>query len=176
MTSTADSFERCIEYVRIEEGGLVNHSMDPGKLTNFGITQPVLDASRAFLWTLPRSVEALSWPQAKEIYSHHYWTPVRGDELPFPYALMTLDAAVNAGVRAATRWLQMGLGVKVDGWIGAKTIQAATTIISRSVLAEMAARRAHHYMLQDSIDDAFGLGWARRLFRIYNAASEEIPR
>lgn len=168
------AFDLAAEYIRIEEGGLVDHPNDPGGRTNFGITQATLDASRAMYADLPKTVDALTWDYAKFIYRHHYWEPIRGDELPVAIGLMMLDSAVNQGVPRAARWLQLAVNVKADGWIGAKTIAAVLKAKPQLALTELAARRAHHYMLQDSIDDDFGLGWARRLFRTYAAAMKEV--
>lgn len=168
------AFDIAAEHVRLEEGGLVEHPNDPGGRTNFGITQSTLDAARQLLPLLPATVDELTWDQAKVIYRAHYWQPVRGDEMPVAIGLMLLDCAVNQGVPRAARFLQHAVGVKVDGWIGAKTIAAVRAKPLPTTLTEFAARRAHHYMLQDDIDDDFGLGWARRLFRVYSNAMEEI--
>lgn len=88
---------RCVAFVLRNEGGLVNHPSDPGGVTNYGISQrayPSLD------------VRALKRSEAEEIYLRDYWTPIRGDELPEPIALVLLDFAVNSGVPRA---LRMGL-------------------------------------------------------------------
>lgn len=168
------SFDKFAEHIRKEEGGYSNNPVDPGGATNMGITQRELDRSRAAYpdLRLPLNVKDLTWPQAKEIYRRNYWNEVRGDDLPVGIGLLVADAAVNQGTVRAKRWLQEAAGVKVDGWIGPGTLSAVRKANQLELMGEVAARRAHHYMLQDSIDDTFGLGWARRLFRIYNAALE----
>jgi lysozyme family protein len=170
------SFDSAVEHIRREEGGLVDHPSDPGGRTIFGITQRTLDAARAAFpdLKLPDRVDDLTWPQAKEIYRRNYWQPIRGDELPAALALAVLDAAVNASPQRATRWLQQALRVAADGWLGAQTILAARRCDQPKTLREFHARRAHHYMLQDSTDDVFGLGWARRLINTHDAATKEI--
>lgn len=169
-------FDVAVDHVRREEGGLVDNPLDPGGRTNFGITQRLLDQVRT---AYPRSrwparVDDLTWEQASSIYRMQYWQPIRGDELPDGLSLMMLDTAVNCGANRAAKWLQAALGVPADGWIGGQTIAATRVQPLFTVLSELAARRAHHYMLQDSIDDEFGLGWARRLFRTFNAAVKEL--
>lgn len=166
------SFDAAIEHVRQAEGGLVDNAADPGGRTNFGITQATLDATRGFYSSmqLPARVDELTWEQAKLIYHRQYWMPIRGDELPAPIALAVLDAAVNASPQRATRWLQQALRVTADGWLGTQTLLAAQRCDIRVTLREFGARRAYHYMLQDATDDAFGLGWARRLFDTHDAA------
>lgn len=174
--TTPDSFEVCVELVRVNEGGKVNRASDPGGPTNFGITQRVLDAARSLMPDLPRVVEALTWADAKQVYRRHFWSAIRGDELPVAYALITLDAAVNHGPNRAVRFLQQGLGVQADGWIGTETLAAAHIKLTTEVLEEAMARRAFFFMLQDSMDDEYGLGWARRVMRTFSAALQELHR
>lgn len=174
MPNTA--FDAAVAHVLLEEKGLSDHPNDPGGRTNLGITQRLLDEVRKLSPTLnlPLKVDHLTAAHAREIYRLHFWDAVRGDELPRAIALFTLDAAVNSSPARAIRWLQLALGVKADGWIGARTLAAARHADVRTLLGELSARRAHHYMLQDETDDDFGLGWARRLFRTYNAALKEV--
>lgn len=171
-----NAFEVAAAHVLNEEKGLVDNPKDPGGRTNFGVTQRLLDEVRKLSpeLNLPLKVDFLTPPQARGIYLLHFWHSIRGDELPRGISLFLLDAAVNSSPNRAVRWLQLALGVTADGWIGAQTLAAARHAEARSLLAELSARRAHFYMLQDSIDDDFGLGWARRLFRTYNAALKEI--
>lgn len=169
-----DHFEFCIEHVRLMEGGKVDRASDPGGPTNHGITQQLLDAVQGLLPDLPRTVGALTWDEAKRIYRHHFWPAVRGDDLPLGYALVTLDAAVNHGPRRAIRFLQLALGVTADGWIGAGTLAAAHARQTIEVLEECMARRTYFFMLQDSIDDEYGLGWARRVMRTFSVAADEM--
>lgn len=168
------SFERCVQHVLNEEKGYSNRRTDPGGPTNLGITQATLDAARELWPDMPRTVDLLTEHDARTIYNYHFWAPIRGDELPAGYALLTLDAAVQHGPHRAARWLQQALGVPADGWIGARTLAAAAGRIAPEVVGEALARRAHFYMLQDSMDDEYGLGWSRRLFRTHRAALQEI--
>jgi lysozyme family protein len=168
------NFDRAVAHVKVEEKGYVNNPDDPGGATNFGITQQLLDDVRGAYAQqgYPASVKDLTWPQAREIYRLHFWQPLHGGELPLHVSLPLLDAAVNSSVTRAAKWLQSALGVAADGWIGAKTIRAARAADPKTLLNEFHALRAYHYMMQDAIDDKFGLGWARRLFDTYSAARE----
>lgn len=169
-------FDIAVEHVRDEEGGLIDRPSDPGGRTNFGITQRLLDeVRRAYpADAYPAKVDDLTWEQAREIYLVHFWRPLRGDDLPPGISLMLLDSAVNSSVSRAAKWLQSSVGVAADGWIGMKTLAAVRRAQPLAVLSEISARRAFHYMTQDSIDDEYGLGWARRLFRTFNAAVREL--
>lgn len=168
------NFDAAVEHVRIEEQGLVDNPKDTGGRTNFGITQRLLDDTRAAYphMGLPLKVDDLTWGQAREIYRLQFWMPLRGEDLPLHVSLALLDAAVNSSVPRAAKWLQLALGVKADGWIGVQTIRAARIAEPKALLNEFHARRAFHFMLQDDIDDTFGLGWARRLFSTYSASRE----
>jgi lysozyme family protein len=169
-------FDVAVAHVLREEGGLVDNPKDTGGRTNYGITQRVLDAMRDTypLAGLPLRVDELTPGQAIDIYRSQYWMPVRGDDMPAGIGLALLDSAVNQGANRAAKWLQFAAGVQADGWIGARTIAAVYATPPLALLSEFCARRAYHYMLQDSIDDEFGLGWARRLFRTFNAAVKEL--
>lgn len=175
MPAADANFDRAAEHVLDIEKGYVNRATDRGGPTNMGITQATLDDARTLLPDLPRDVRDLTREQAKQIYLIHFWVPIRGDELPYAYALMTFDAGVNHGPGRAVKWLQQGVGAAVDGWIGARTLAAAAHV-TKAGLAEMASRRNYFYMLQDARDDEYGLGWSRRIFHTYTAAYEELQR
>lgn len=167
-----NSFDKALSHVLLYEGGLSDHPNDPGGRTFKGITQGKLDEirSRYVDSVLPEKAEELKDDQVAFIYKAEYWMPIHGDELPEPLAIVAMDAAVNAGVGRARRWLQQALKVKVDGWIGPGTLASAKSCDVIKTVAEFDALRAFHYMLQDSIDDDFGLGWARRLIATHNFA------
>lgn len=93
---------------------------DPGGTTKFGIDQrahPGVD--------IPR----LTLADAKQIYFAD-WTRMPCDELPRPLGELLFDIAQNGG--PGPEWLQKALGVDADGFIGSKTIAAASAIVSDS--------------------------------------------
>lgn len=158
------AFDFCLKAVFDHEGGEVDDPRDPGGHTNMGITQGSLNAARSVLAGLPESVDQLTRNDSARIYRALYWEPIHGDELPVGLALMTFDCAVNQGQSDAKRFLQLAVGVAADGVIGPKTLVAAAKAGSTAII-EFAARRMHDYMLLDSLQDRFGLGWSRRLMR-----------
>ena len=152
-------FHRCIEIILAEEGGKVNHPRDPGKLTNFGISQrsyPDLDIAH------------LTREQAIAIYRRDYWTPIKGDDLPVGLDLLLLDTAVNMGATTAILLLQAALSLGMDGIIGPATLGRARQNMP-GVLSEFCALRAWRYEINRN-EDEFGKGWFRRLFRVYDTA------
>ena len=82
------NFDHCITAILTEEGGLVNHSRDPGGLTKFGISQrayPNLD------------IASLTIDQAKAIYKRDYWDVINGHPFSKGLSLLLLDCAINQG-------------------------------------------------------------------------------
>lgn len=163
------AFDYCVKRVLVEEGGEVNDSRDPGGHTNLGITQDTLAHARLVLPGLPASVADLTRSDALLIYETMYWKPIHGDELPLGMALLLFDAAVNQGVSRATTFLQQACNVTVDGTFGRHTLNAAQ-LSGTALLPEIAARRAHHYMRLGHLAEIYGLGWSRRLCRMFAAA------
>lgn len=150
-------FDQALEHTFREEGGYVNHPTDPGGATNMGITQRTLDSFRKRHpeLELAADVRDLKREHAAVIYKLDYWTIAGCDALPAGLALIHFDAAVNQGVKRASNFLVEAQRAGRD---------------PRAQLREYAARRAWAYMVLDQLDDTFGLGWARRLFRTYEAA------
>ncbi len=155
----SDLFQICVDVVLTEEGGTANHRRDPGGLTRFGISQrsyPSLD------------IASLTRDQAIALYKRDYWQPIRGDELPPGLALLLFDCAVNQGPVTAIQLLQASLRVAIDGQFGPITLQALQHS-GLEVLVEFCARRAWRYEINRN-EVVFGLGWFRRLLRVYTQA------
>lgn len=147
------AFETAFEVVVGHEGGYCNDANDPGGETKFGISRrayPTLD------------IAALTLEDARAIYRRDYWNRVQADALPPPLALLVFDAAVNNGVGAAIRWLQMAAKVRVDGVLGPATLAACNAARGASLCAEFQAQRLT-FMASLPTWKSFGLGWARRL-------------
>lgn len=112
------AFQKAVALILKHEGGYVNDPRDPGGETNFGISK------RAYP---NEDIKALTPQRAALLYHRDYWLAIKGDELPYPIALITFDMAVNAGVGTAIKLLQRALKVEVDGKLGPQTLAAAKT-------------------------------------------------
>ncbi|WP_295408780.1 glycosyl hydrolase 108 family protein [uncultured Thiocystis sp.] len=148
-------FHRCIDFVLLEEGGLVNHPKDPGKLTKFGISQrsyPRLDIRR------------LTVADAKAIYQRDFWDRIRGDALPVGLDLVVLDMAVNAGAVRAVQLLQQLCGVDDDGLIGSLTLAAIQDRPSADLIESYSRLRLTYYRSLKHWP-TFGEGWEARVQR-----------
>jgi lysozyme family protein len=150
--------ENIIDLIIEIEGGdkLVDDPRDPGGLTKYGISQ------RAFP---SEDIRGLTIERARELYTTHYWNPIRGDELPWGYALSMFDCAVNQGVGSSIRFMQRSLGINADGAFGPITLRTLLASNVIDVVPEFMDRRLQHYMSLPNYD-RFGRGWRKRLFHI----------
>lgn len=167
-----DNFERALGLVLGHEGGLSDHALDRGGRTNLGITQATYNTFRRGRGLSQRKVDFITADEVRAIYREMYWDEVRADELPWPLAYATFDAAVNSGPDRAARWLQQSLGVDVDGKIGPKTLAAARAKGASALIPLMKARSD---FLADLVkrapsQAAFLKGWLRRLFDVTKGA------
>ncbi len=147
-----------------QEGGYVNDPQDPGGETNFGISKrqyPTLDIAH------------LTRDDAIAIYARDYWRPVRGDELPWPIAVVLFDINVNGG--APVRWLQEALSLPIDGIFGPATLAAARKHPDPKAVAGRVLRRRILYYVALPTFARFGAGWVQRSFDLYRIACEGGP-
>jgi lysozyme family protein len=86
------------------EGGYVNHPSDPGKATNFGITQATL-GSWMGRQASEHDVRNLTVDVAKAIYRARYIRPFDAMNLAPEIKAQVVDIAVNSGVTTARAML-----------------------------------------------------------------------
>ena len=158
------NWDACFNHVIKHEGGYVNHPNDPGGRTNLGITQQVLED-----W-LDRPVteaemRALTPEKVKPIYKEFYWDRIKGDKLPSGVDYCVFDAAVNSGVRRASQWLQISLGVTADGVIGPQTLAMTLAVSPDTIIRNYCAQRLK-FLEGLSTWPTFGVGWDRRVAEV----------
>ena len=162
------TFDQAFKVVVGHEGGFTQDPRDPGNWTGGGTGQGVL---RGTNWGISAAsypalaIAQLTEDNAQAIYRRDYWDRVSGDRLPPPLALLVFDAAVNAGVGRAARWLQGAVGVAADGAIGPATLAAVQAARGVDLCAEFGARRLL-FMAGLPTWRTFGPGWSRRLSRL----------
>lgn len=119
-----DNFTAALASVLAYEGGFSDDPLDPGGMTNLGVTRAVWSE-----WLgRPASVKEMTELTASAVapmYKRKYWDAINADELPDGLDHCVFDFAVNSGVGRAAKLLQSCLGVTVDGLIGPKTVEAA---------------------------------------------------
>lgn len=174
MTHSA-AFLASVALVLEHEGGYQEKHFDRGnwttgvigkgelKGTNFGISAaayPHLD------------IRALTREQAVAIYHRDYWLTVRGDELPFALAVVTMDAAVNSGPRRGIEWLQKALGVTADGKLGPVTLNAARNSADPVKSAARACRHRIQYLATLQGFGQWGASWVQRTLDTFRLGVE----
>ena len=176
MNRVTQTIEEIIEV----EGGYVDHPLDRGGPTKYGITHTT---ARAFgyqgdLKELPRGL-------AIDIYIQRYWIEPRFDQVAWiseVVAFELLDTGINMGQTIAARFLQRALNVlnreaadypdiTVDGVIGSMTLHALKSYllkrgkVGESVLLQMLnAQQSVRYMEiaeKNPSQEAFEFGWQR---------------
>lgn len=153
--------EEMIDDIIRREGGYVDHPVDRGGPTKYGITQATLSAwlgRQASVEDVKRMTEIT----AREIYLENYYRKPHIDQLPPVLQPFMLDSAVNHGPRKAVQMLQDVLGVVQDGVIGLKTIRAAERFLLDNLIS---ARRDfyHNIVINDPSQRVFLKGWLNRL-------------
>ena len=162
------NWDEALRHILKYEGGYVNHPSDPGGMTNLGVTKRVWEE-----WTGKPATEAdmraLTPEMVGPLYKTRYWDAVRGDDLPSGIDLCVFDAAVNAGVGRASKFLQQAVGVTADGQIGPKTVEATTAKPADEIVAKFCDLREAHYKSLPTFA-TFGKGWMRRLASVESEA------
>lgn len=98
--------------------GYVNDPVDPGGETKFGVAKNA---------NPDLNITTITFDTAKKVYYNKYWLTSYSDKIADinpRLAIVHFDTAVNMGVGRANKMLQTVLGVKADGVIGPKTIEA----------------------------------------------------
>lgn len=171
------------------EGDYSNHPADKGGATRFGITEQV---ARDYGYSGP--MDALPIALAKAIYRKLYWDRIGLDWVAMAdadIAAECFDTGVNMGISFPVRWLQRVLNalnrlggdfadMPVDGVAGRVTFQALAELLKlrgivgkQAVLAYLNALQGSRYIdLAEArkANEAFVLGWAKRLSVINGAA------
>lgn len=147
-------FDRAVEILLRPdiEGGYSNHSKDPGKETNHGISKaqyPNLD------------IKNLTRDDAIKIYHRDYWLKYHCHELEWPLALVLFDCFVQFSPKRPIQWLQEAVGVSQDGILGPKTIAAAKSKNPVNAALRIMIDRSNYRATRPTYGD-FGNGWRKR--------------
>ncbi len=166
-------FNEALGHILVYEGGYVDHPLDPGGATNFGITQNTLSRFRKKRVS-KRDVRTITNKEVEEIYHKMYWKACSCHKLPEAIAFAVFDCGVNQGVSRAIQFLQKAVGTKVDGIIGPITLSAVKRSNRLELLNEFMARRMKHYGGLSKLFKTFGLGWSRRLIATHSLALKKL--
>ena len=172
-----DNFARCFAFTLGAEGGYTKDSADPGNWTGGEVGHGELRGTKF-------GISAAAYPQldivnlteqsARDIYYRDYWLPMQGDALPPALALVTFDAAVNAGPRRAVTWLQQAAGVPADGVLGPATLVALGAGNAVLLARETLVRRLDFSSRLPGWSN-FSIGWSRRIIALAGELSALSP-
>lgn len=158
------NFDLAFDRLIGNEGGISNNPDDPGRLTNWGISQ------RSY----PQlNIRALTREDAKAIYRRDYWDRARMDQYPPVIAFQVFDIAVNSGIEAAVRMLQRAVGVEDDGDIGPVTLAAIRARNTANVVMRLIAERLDFWRHLPTWPK-FGDGWAGRAANDLRYGAEDL--
>lgn len=154
-----------LHWIAASEGGYSNHPKDPGKATNFGITQATYNQWLE-LNGLPHSnVLNLSKEVASQILAVQYLDKVSFDNLPAGVDYAVADYAVNSGPARAVKALQRVLGMSeadVDGIAGVRTLAKAQAADPTVVINDLCNQRMA-FLKSLPTFSTFGKGWTIRV-------------
>lgn len=164
-----DNFQACLKLLLKHEGGFSNHPLDPGGMTNLGVTQRVWEQWVGHTVD-EKEMRALTPTLVAPMYKQKYWDRVSGDMLPSGVDHVVFDFAVNSGPGRAAKTLQRILGVKEDGDIGLKTLAKAVSLDSSKLIADYNTARLAFLMALPAWG-TFGKGWGTRVASVSSEAT-----
>lgn len=154
------NFRDCLEIVLKHEGGVSNHSKDPGGFTNLGVTQRVWEE-----WVGhevdEKAMRALTPALVAPMYEMRYWRPSYCEKLPRGLDLLVFSMAVNAGAGRSVKLLQDAIGVVADGVIGPRTMAKINEANVETLIDKFSEARTDYYKGL-KLFPVFGRGWLNR--------------
>ena len=166
----SDAFAVCLPLVLRHEGGFVDDLRDPGGITNLGVTMRSWEAWKGRPATVDE-MRALTAADVAPLYRSSFWDAVKADELPAGIDYECFDCAVNQGPGRARKWLQVAVGVPIDGVLGPQTLAAVRAALAIDVLTKIDTFRANAYRALADFP-VFGEGWLNRLDDVLNTAQK----
>ena len=167
-----ENFEKSLDLVLAHEGGYVHHALDPGGMTNLGVTQRVWEqyvghpVDEAEMRSLTKELVA-------PLYRKEYWDAVRGDQLPSGADYLAFDFAVNAGSFRSIKTIQRALNITADGVIGPVTLKAIQDTNAEDFINNFTDAKESFYKGLANFP-TFGRGWLNRVAESKRIAEEMI--
>lgn len=150
----------CLPVTLSHEGEWADHLKDPGGATMKGVTLAVFRKYKPGATKV--DLRKIAPEMVEHIYRDGYWTPIRGEDLPYGVDLATFDYGVNSGPSRAVKHLQAVAGVKQDGKVGAETLKALIIVGGKPAIQKLCAKRLS-FVHGLSTFKVFGKGWSRRI-------------
>jgi lysozyme family protein len=165
-------FEKAFKKTLQVEGGYVDHPDDPGRATNFGITE--LTARNL---GYHGDMKELTINMAKDMYykaywKNHYYHRINNENI----AMEMFDQAVNMGPKTANKNLQKAYNlltfdtIQEDGIIGPETLEAVNNHAKPTALFNLLnGYQIMHYIKLAERNDKFKsfiAGWVNKRIEI----------
>jgi lysozyme family protein len=167
-----ENFDQALKAILHHEGGYVNHKLDPGGMTNLGVTKRVWEE-----WVGhevdEKAMRALTPEMVAPLYKVKYWDRIKGDDLPSGVDYIVFDAAINSGPGRAAKWLQTVVGAVPDGAIGAGTLAKVAAMPAADIVEKYQETRLQ-FLQSLQTWDTFGKGWGRRVAEVEDAAGKML--
>ena len=164
-----ENFDKCVASVLSYEGGYVNDPRDPGGATIYGVTKHNWESYVEHMVS-DGTFRTLKIEDVIPLYKKKYWDVCKCDDLPSGIDFVVFDTSINSGCTKASKLLQQGLMLPIDGIIGPQTVEAAKKVDAKKLIAWYCAARLAY--LQSLIREfsAFGRGWTARVDKLREAA------
>ena len=171
-----ENFDKCLKLMLEHEGGYVNHKLDPGGMTNLGVTKRVWEE-----WVGhevdEKQMRALTPETVAPLYKRKYWDAVRADELVAGVDYCVFDVAVNSGPGRAVKFLQSCVGVAADGGFGPATLAAVKkSEEDPERLIELYSAKRLEFLQSLKTFETFGKGWSRRVAEVKDKALTMVAK
>jgi lysozyme family protein len=166
------NFEKCLEMLLVHEGGFVNHELDPGGMTNLGVTKKVWEEWVGHDVT-EKEMRSLTPTMVAPLYKRKYWDACHADELISGLDYCVFDVSVNSGVGRAVKLLQSSVGATPDGGYGSITaalVKEAEKDPTRII--ELFSAKRLEFLQSLKAFPTFGKGWSRRTAEVKQKALE----
>lgn len=159
------NFDEAFDRLRGHEGGFTQDTRDSGNWTGGEVGRGVCKGTKYGISAAAypgEDIEHLTIDRAKTLYLRDYWGPAGCDAVPDQIKFDLFDMAVNSGVKAAVKALQLAVGETTDGVLGARTLQAVQSMPALRLVARFNGARLIH--ISDATAwPAYGRGWAKRI-------------
>jgi len=154
------NFRDCLELVLKHEGGFVDHKLDPGGMTNLGVTKKVWEEWVGHPVT-EKDMRELTPAIVAPMYEMRYWRTSYCEKLPRGLDLLVFSMAVNAGAGRSVKLLQDAIGVVMDGVIGPITMARINEANVETLIDKFSEIRTDYYKGL-KLFPVFGRGWVAR--------------
>lgn len=169
-------FKRSIQEA---EGGYQNLKNDKGNYnslkqrvgTNFGVSAKFYEKVIGRPPTIA-DMKRITQAEAHRLFKTHFWDKVQADAIRSQaVAEMVADHSINANPRVTARIVQrtlnryFGKTLRVDGVIGAKTIQAINSVNPQRLFTKIGQERLYYYRRLSDYK-YFANSWNSRVFNL----------